>query len=293
LLCSSRGPVEVAADALDGAGGGSEGGGVVFKMTPSGTLTVLYNFTGGGDGKNEIGGLMQATDGNFYGTNNLGGASSWGVLFRITPSGIFTVLHSFEWNTGASAQTALLQHTNGILYGDTAVGGTGSGGDGTFYSFDVGLGPFVTFLPGNRRVGAIVEVLGQGLTGTSAVSLNGAAAKFSVISDTYLTAIIPLWRDQRLDHRDYAKRYAYQQQEIPDQAVDISFNQRASPLGLLASYSGFIPIRLIISFCSAVHVPDSCMSSFFFAYMSFVVWNSFTLPDALRVPTRRRLCHGT
>jgi uncharacterized repeat protein (TIGR03803 family) len=173
------------------AGGGSQGGGVVFKVTPSGTLTVLYNFTGGGDGKNEIGGLMQATDGNFYGTNNLGGASSWGVLYRITPSGVFTVLHSFEWSTGASPQTTLLQHTNGVLYGDTAVGGTGSGGDGTFYSFDVGLGPFVTFLPGTRRVGAIVEVLGQGFTGTTGVSLNGAVAQFSVVSDTYLTAIVP------------------------------------------------------------------------------------------------------
>jgi uncharacterized repeat protein (TIGR03803 family) len=173
------------------AGGGSEGGGVVFRMTSSGTLTVLYNFTGGGDGKNEVGGLVQATDGNFYGTNNLGGASSGGVLFRITPSGIFTVLHSFEWNTGASPQTALLQHTNGVLYGDTAVGGTGSGGDGTFYSFDVGLGPFVTFLPGARWVGASVEVLGQGFTGTTAVSINGAAAKFNVVSETYLTAIVP------------------------------------------------------------------------------------------------------
>jgi uncharacterized repeat protein (TIGR03803 family) len=173
------------------AGGGSAGGGVVFKMTPSRRLTVLHNFTGGSDGSNEVGGLMQATDGNFYGTNNLGGASFWGVLFRITPTGIFTVLHDFEWNSGASPQTTLLQHTNGVLYGDTAVGGSGGGGEGTFYSFDVGLGPFVTFLPAAGRVGATVEVLGQGFTGTTAVSLNGAAAKFTVISDTYLTATVP------------------------------------------------------------------------------------------------------
>ena len=134
---------------------------------------------------------MQATDGNFYGTNNLGGDLLFGVLFRITPTGTFTVLHNFDWNTGASAQTTLLQHTNGVLYGDTAVGGTGGGGDGTFYSFDLGLGPFVTFLPAAGGVGATVEVLGQGFTGTTAVSLNGAAAKFTVISDTYLTATVP------------------------------------------------------------------------------------------------------
>jgi len=64
--------------------GGSVNGGVVFKITPSGTLTVLHDFTGGSDGNNEVGGLLQATDGNFYGTNNLGGGSGWGVLFRIT-----------------------------------------------------------------------------------------------------------------------------------------------------------------------------------------------------------------
>ena len=50
------------------AGGGSAGGGVMFKMAPSGRLMVLHNFTGGSDGSNEVGGLMQATDGNFYGT---------------------------------------------------------------------------------------------------------------------------------------------------------------------------------------------------------------------------------
>ena len=170
-------------------GGGSSGGGVVFKMAPSGRLTVLYNFTGGSDGSNEVGGLMQATDGNFYGTNNLGGASNWGVLFRVTPTGTFTVLHDFEWNSGASPQVTLLQHTSGVLYGDTAVGGTA--GDGTFYSFDLGLAPFVTFLPAAARVGGMVEVLGQDFTGTTGVSFNGAAATFTVVSDTYLTATIP------------------------------------------------------------------------------------------------------
>lgn len=173
------------------AAGGSSEGGVVFKMTPGHALTVLYNFTGGGDGSNPVGGLLQASDGNFYGTDNLAGALSWGVLFRITPTGIFTVLHGFDWNTGASPQTSLLQHTNGVLFGETAVGGTGSGGDGTFYSLDLSLGPFVTFLPAARWVGATVEVLGQGFTGTNAVSINGAAAKFTVVSDTYLTAVVP------------------------------------------------------------------------------------------------------
>ena len=170
-------------------GGGSAGGGVVFKLAPRGRLTVLHDFTGGSDGDNEVGGLTQATDGNFYGTNNLGGAFYWGVLFRITPSGIFTVLHDFDWNSGASPQATLLQHTNGVLYGDTAVGGTA--GDGAFYSLDLGLAPFVTFMPAASGVGKRIEVLGQGFMGTTAVSLNGAAARFTILSDSYLVATVP------------------------------------------------------------------------------------------------------
>ena len=99
------------------------------------------------------------------------------------------MLRDFEWNSGASPQVTLLQHTNGVLYGDTAVGGTA--GDGTFYSLNLGLAPFVTFMPAPSEVGATVEVLGQGFIGTTAVSLNGAAAKFTVISDTYVTATVP------------------------------------------------------------------------------------------------------
>src|SRR5262245_21761846 len=63
------------------SGGGTNGGGVLFKLSPSGTLTTLHNFTGGSDGNNPVGGLVQGTDGNLYGTNDLGGAFGWGVLF--------------------------------------------------------------------------------------------------------------------------------------------------------------------------------------------------------------------
>ncbi len=168
------------------------GCGVVFKITPNGTLTVLYNFTGGSDGANPVVGLVQATGGNFYGTTFQGAAGDWpgwGVLFRITPAGTFAVLHTFDWSSGARPR-ALLQHTNGVLYGTANEGGDDS--EGTFYSFDDGLGPFVSFLPAARKVGACVEFLGQGFTGTTAVSFNGTpATSFTVKSDTYLTAKVP------------------------------------------------------------------------------------------------------
>ena len=176
------------ATCCDGSSDGvAVAGGVVFKITPSGAFTVLHHF-GSGDGYNQIGGLVQATDGNLYGTNNLGGANGWGVLFRIGTSGMFAVLHDFASDSGASPQVTMLQHTNGKLYGDTAVGWPGG-----FYTLDLGLDSFVRFLPASRRVGAWVQFLGQGFTGTTAVSFNGTpATSFIVNSDTYLTARVPV-----------------------------------------------------------------------------------------------------
>ena len=176
--------------------------GVAFKLKPHGNVIVLHNFTGGSDGSNPVGGLMQATDGNFYGTNNVGGVSSvggatnnvggahsWGVLFRMSPTGVFKVLHAFDWTTGASPQAALLQHTNGVLYGTTAVGG--SAGKGAFYTWDLKLEPFVRFLPASAYVGSKVHILGQGFYGATDVSFNEVPSSFSVIYDTYLVATVP------------------------------------------------------------------------------------------------------
>src|SRR5438874_3961828 len=175
--------------------GGTNNVGVLFKVSPLGTLTILHNFTGGSDGNNPVGGLVQATDGNLYGTNDLGGAFGWGVLFCYSPGSLgsgqtrFHVLHDFQSATGSSPQVTLLQHTNGKLYGDTAVGG--SVNLGTFYSFDAGLGPFVSFMPQARKVGHGVKILGQGFTGATAVSFNGTPASFVVVSDTFIKARVP------------------------------------------------------------------------------------------------------
>jgi uncharacterized repeat protein (TIGR03803 family) len=85
-----------------GTGTGGFRQGVVFKITPAGKLTVLYNFcslTSCTDGSNPYGGLVQATDGNFYGTTIAGGTNNFGTIFQITPKGKYTVLHSFENTT--------------------------------------------------------------------------------------------------------------------------------------------------------------------------------------------------
>jgi hypothetical protein len=62
---------------------------------------------------------------------------------------------------------------------------------GVVYSFDLGLGPFVSLVSTLGKVGKTVEVLGQGFTGTTAVAFNGTAATFTAKSDTYLTTTVP------------------------------------------------------------------------------------------------------
>lgn len=107
--------------------GGTSSAGTVFKITPSGTETVLYSFTGGSsDGANPYGGVIQGTDGNFYGTTYNGGSHGFGTVFKITPSGTETVLYSFAGGAsdGASPEAGLTLGRDGNLYGATYVGGT-------------------------------------------------------------------------------------------------------------------------------------------------------------------------
>jgi uncharacterized repeat protein (TIGR03803 family) len=61
------------------------GCGTVFKITPSGTLTTLYSFSNGPGGALPDAGLIQARDGNFYGTTSAGGAHGYGTIFRLVP----------------------------------------------------------------------------------------------------------------------------------------------------------------------------------------------------------------
>jgi uncharacterized repeat protein (TIGR03803 family) len=83
-----------------GANNNCEGGcGTVFEITPEGTLTTLHSFDGP-DGDRPSAGLVQATDGNFYGTTFEGGAHGDGTVFKITPEGTLTTLHSFDRTDG-------------------------------------------------------------------------------------------------------------------------------------------------------------------------------------------------
>jgi uncharacterized repeat protein (TIGR03803 family) len=172
-------------------GGGAKNHGAFYKMTPAGTLTDIFSFISYATGRDPSAGPVQATDGKFYGPTLGGGANNWGTIFQITPTGTHTVVHSFDTTTGDGAQVPLFQHTNGSLYGDTQGGGTKF--NGVLYSLDMELGPFVSFVGPDflGKVGNTIEILGQGLTGTTKVLFHGVSATFKVVSDTYLTAVVP------------------------------------------------------------------------------------------------------
>jgi uncharacterized repeat protein (TIGR03803 family) len=107
--------------------GGAYGGGSIYKVTPAGTFTTLYDFcaqTNCADGTGPDAELLLATDGNFYGTTRYGGAFAVGVVFRITPSGAYTTVFSFDHTHGACPLAGLVQGADGALYGTTATGGT-------------------------------------------------------------------------------------------------------------------------------------------------------------------------
>jgi uncharacterized repeat protein (TIGR03803 family) len=168
--------------------------GTVFKITLDGAFTTLHSFKGRPDGATPNGGLIQATDGNLYGTTSNGGDNGFGSIFKITPHGDLTILYSFCAQTancpqGRSPAAGLMQDTNGNFYGTTQY--SGAYHQGTVYEFSMGLGPFVKTLPAIGAVGSGVRILGTGLTGATSVTFNGIAAMFAVVSPSQIVARVP------------------------------------------------------------------------------------------------------
>jgi uncharacterized repeat protein (TIGR03803 family) len=174
--------------------GGAGNQGTVFSYKGSGTPSVLYSFctvSGCPDGDDPQG-IMPASDGNFYGTTASGGANQGGTLFKVTPAGGLTTLYSFcqqaDCFDGIAPNVTPVQATNGVIYG--AADG-GNPGNGVIYEWAAGLKRFVKTVPSVGVGGTEVIILGNGLTGASAVSFGGTAAKFAVVQPTEIKAIVP------------------------------------------------------------------------------------------------------
>ncbi len=176
--------------------GGAYDFGTVFKIPPVGTLVTLYSFcaqTNCPDGGFPDASLIQATDGNLYGSTSSYGANAGGTLFRISPSGKLKTLYNFcaqtDCNDGTTPYAALFQATNGNLYGTAYSGGPTS--FGTIFGLTTGLAPFVETIPTIGKAGTNVRILGNGLTGATAVLFNGTSATFTVVSAAEITAAVP------------------------------------------------------------------------------------------------------
>jgi uncharacterized repeat protein (TIGR03803 family) len=160
--------------------GGANAYGAAFKITPGGTPTTLHSFDYT-DGEVHLAGLVQATDGNFYRTTSSGGViindqcvQGCGTVFKITPGGTLTTLHSFAgYPTEASGPQALIQGTDGNLYGATEFGGANScGGNeygcGTIFKITPSGTLTTLYSFGNKNTQGI-EPVGALLQGTNRI----------------------------------------------------------------------------------------------------------------------------
>jgi uncharacterized repeat protein (TIGR03803 family) len=166
---------------------GTGGCGTVFRISPSGTHTTLYSFVGSpNDGWWPNSGLVQANDGNFYGTTLRGGTYGYGTVFRISPSGTYTNLHSFFPLDDGSPYGKLVQAGDGNLYGTTA--GANTPGAGCFYRispsgdytnlYSFGIGPVPT--NGCSPLGVVLRSDGNFYGSTELGGTNGHGTIFRI-----------------------------------------------------------------------------------------------------------------
>jgi len=112
------------------ANSGFAAAGTVYKILPDGTqFSTIHPFTGSpNNGGLPLARLIQLSDGKFYGTTQRGGVNDCGTVFRISASGIFELIDSFVFATnGCFPGNALIQASDGNLYGTAPSGGTGFG----------------------------------------------------------------------------------------------------------------------------------------------------------------------
>lgn len=177
--------------------GGTGSDGTVFKMTSGGAVTILYSFTGAAhnDGANPQCGLVQGSDGNLYGTTNVGGSLNEGTVFKTTlaPTVTTTIIHRFNAaNDGYLPYAGLIQRSDGYFYGTTGTGGVGGSGEGTVFKISSdgttysALHTFTGAPDGSQPEASLTQGLDGNLYGTTFFGgtgtppSGGAGAVFSV-----------------------------------------------------------------------------------------------------------------
>jgi hypothetical protein len=169
--------------------GGANHSGLIFSLTLDGNYSALYTFPTSNKGGPAT--LIQASDGNLYGAAiNYGGDS---YLFRVTPSGQYTMLHSMNPGTDGICNCSLVQGSDGVIYGTSAAGGVHGGG--TMFALEAGLPKpkpqALQFSPLSGPAGSQVVIWGYNLLAPS-VQFNGASATVVTGSGPqYVLATVP------------------------------------------------------------------------------------------------------
>ena len=168
--------------------GGTHNEGAIFRFDPTtNSETLLYSFGSiTGDGTNPKGSLIQATDGNFYGTTTAGGTPGLGTVFEFNPStDTETVLHAFAGGAsdGATPGSNLVEASNGYLYGMTTAGGTN--GSGTIFAINLSTGAYSNLYSfgsqandGANPYGGLIQASNGELYGMTA---GGGASSFGTV----------------------------------------------------------------------------------------------------------------
>jgi len=171
-----------------------DGCGTVFSVTPAGAFRSLHSF-GGNDGAGPYSGVIQGTDGNFYGTTLYGGAHGYGTVFMVPSTGAGTTLYSFcarpSCRDGSNPSGALIQGIDGNFYGTTSQGG--SAGFGTVFKItpDGTLTTLVSFTGTNGMYpyAGLVQATDGNFYGTTNGDPYGNGAIFQVAPTGQLTVL--------------------------------------------------------------------------------------------------------
>lgn len=180
--------------------GGEFNRGTVFSMTAEGVLTTLTNFPPADPVKHGIsptGGLVLGNNGHFYGITQYGGANDQGTVFKITPAGELTTLHSFNpsFSSGSQPHGSLVLHSNGYFYGIWSSGGRSGGGaifrisHSGFLTTMAQFGSFNPDFDGTRPGLGLTEGIDGHLYGVTATSDNSNGAVFRMTTAGQLTLV--------------------------------------------------------------------------------------------------------
>jgi uncharacterized repeat protein (TIGR03803 family) len=175
-----------------GGGPSGDGYGTIFRLTTNGVLTTLHTFDYPIDGSVPSGHLLQASDGNFYGTTEYGTNNSFGTIFRMTPAGTLTTLVSFNGTNGSNPHGDLIQPSDGFIYGRTIAGGRFD--KGTLFKLSTN-GVLTTILnfDGTNGVGPLAAmVVGRdgNLYGTTVIGgSGGGGVAFRLVPQPHITHI--------------------------------------------------------------------------------------------------------